>query len=72
MVVVGHPSHGFVPLSALFFAHVFAAALPAVLLWYLLPFELLSIAVFVGVAFLLTPPLLPWYRRLHPQPSSED
>jgi prepilin signal peptidase PulO-like enzyme (type II secretory pathway) len=70
MAVVGHPDHGFLAISVFFFAHVFVAAIPAVLLWYPLRIELLSILLFVVVAVLLTPPLLPWYRRLHPQPLS--
>lgn len=67
MAVVGHPDHGFFAISVFFFAHVFVAALPAVLLFQVLPRPLLSVLVFVVVALVLTPPLLPWYRRLHPQ-----
>lgn len=73
MVVIGHPDHGFLPISALFFAHVFVAVMPAIAVWFVFSIALLAILVFVVVAYLLTPPLLPWYRRLHPQPvSAED
>lgn len=73
MTVVGHPDHGFLAISVFFFAHIFVAALPGILLYQLLPKPLLSILVFIVAAGLLTPPLLPWYRRLHPQhEASED
>jgi membrane protein implicated in regulation of membrane protease activity len=72
MTLVGHHDEGFGGIYALFFAHVFAAAISAGLLWAVVPKPLLAILVFVGVAVLLTPPLLPWYRHLHPQPESVD
>ena len=72
MVVVGHPDHGFLPVSALFFGHVFVALLPALAVWFVLPIALLSILVFVVAAVLLTPPLLPWYRRLQPRHASVE
>lgn len=73
MTVVGHPAHGFLPVSALFFAHVFVALLPGIAVWYVTSMPLLSILVFVVAALLLAPPLLPWYRRLQPrQPSVEE
>lgn len=67
MTIVGHPDHGFFVISVFFFTHMFVAALPAILLFQVIPRPLLSVLVFVVVAVLLTPPLLPWYRRLHPQ-----
>lgn len=72
MTVVGHPAHGFVPISALFFTHVSVAALPAALVWLVLPRPLLAILVFAVVVGLLTPLFLPWYHRLHPQPESVE
>lgn len=67
MTVVGHPVHGFVPISALFFTHVFVAALPAALVWFVFTRPIVAILAFAVVAGLLTPLFLPWYQRLHPQ-----
>jgi hypothetical protein len=72
MTLVGHHDEGFGGIYVLFFTHVFAAVIPAWLLWTVVPRPLLAILVFFVVAVLLTPPLLPWYRHLHPQPESVD
>lgn len=72
MTVVGHPAHGFVPISALFFTHVFVAALPAALVWLVIPRPLLAVLVFAAGVGLLTPMFLPWYRRLHPRHESVE
>lgn len=72
MTLVGHHDEGFGGIYALFFTHVFAAVIPAGLLWVVVPKPLLVTLVFVVVALLLTPPLLPWYRQFHPQPKSVD
>lgn len=72
MTVVGHPSHGFVPISALFFTHVFVAALPAVLVWFVFPRPIVATLAFAVAAGLLTPLFRPWYHRLHPQHESAE
>lgn len=72
MTVVGHPAHGFVPISALFFTHVFVAALPAVLVWFVFPRPIVATLAFAVAAGLLTPLFRPWYHRLHPQHESAE